>query len=510
MARELARAGDYRRRATRCTRRCSTRWRATARCELHPSKTSGDYARELRVRGVAGRSRRFARSRGEFDARSCSAVGVADADDFERLAAAAERVTRVAGGGMTSPTRRPVGASAPRRRARRFRRRRRARRAAHARSDHDEDRRPRAATRRRPAARAWHSSSRRRWAGAPSAGSTPLDSGAAPTVQRRARAGADARRARGASSARRTCAAAAGWSSRSTAARRSPTRSGIGAGAGRPISRRATATRRVRSRRRSSDRTRSRAAGGTSDRVASAGAGPDRAAGEHERADRRRRSRSASDSRWAGDASPSSARRRIFANDAVRSARGAPTSPSRARSSTCGRPAIAPRLVFDEFHHGYGMHRGACARSTAYLAGTSSGHFLAQALIAGLLLVLAKAPRPIVPRDPRAIARRSPLEHVDALGHAYADVGATRTATARLVSGVRRRTGRGCRAPAPGDDDGVSRQRSRDGSRRSPRPSTSFATRCAEPVSARELVDVGDGAWTTIEHHFSRPLRTRS
>jgi hypothetical protein len=40
------------------------------------------------------------------------------------------------------------------------------------------------------------------------------------------------------------------------------------------------------------------------------------------------------------------------------------------------------------------------------------------------------------------VSRRSPLEHADALGRAYADVGATRTATARLVSGLRRRLNR--------------------------------------------------------------------
>ena len=37
------------------------------------------------------------------------------------------------------------------------------------------------------------------------------------------------------------------------------------------------------------------------------------------------------------------------------------------------------------------------------------------------------------------IERRSPLEHVDALARAYRAVGATRTATVRLVHGVRRR-----------------------------------------------------------------------
>jgi hypothetical protein len=47
-----------------------------------------------------------------------------------------------------------------------------------------------------------------------------------------------------------------------------------------------------------------------------------------------------------------------------------------------------------------------------------------------------------VPRDPERIARRSPLEHADALAHALAEVGGTRTAAARLVDGVRRRVRR--------------------------------------------------------------------
>lgn len=101
-----------------------------------------------------------------------------------------------------------------------------------------------------------------------------------------------------------------------------------------------------------------------------------------------------------------------------------------------------PTIVFDEFHHGYGVHGGSLRAATTYLGRTSSGHFLAQALVAGLLLLLAKAPRPLPPRDEGPIQRRSPIEHADALGRAFEDVAATRTATARLLGGVRRRVGR--------------------------------------------------------------------
>jgi hypothetical protein len=55
-------------------------------------------------------------------------------------------------------------------------------------------------------------------------------------------------------------------------------------------------------------------------------------------------------------------------------------------------------------------------------------------------------PRAVPPRDLERLERRSPLEHVTALARAYARVGATRTATSRLLHGVWRRVGRGAQA----------------------------------------------------------------
>ena len=101
------------------------------------------------------------------------------------------------------------------------------------------------------------------------------------------------------------------------------------------------------------------------------------------------------------------------------------------------------RIAFDEFHHGSGIHGGSLAAIRQYMLTTPSGRMLGQVALAGLLLLFAAAPRPLAPRDPERIARRSPLEHADALAHAYMAVGATRTATARLIAGVRRRTRRG-------------------------------------------------------------------
>ncbi len=110
-------------------------------------------------------------------------------------------------------------------------------------------------------------------------------------------------------------------------------------------------------------------------------------------------------------------------------------------------------LVFDEYHHGYGVHGGSLSAAAMYLGRTSSGHFFVQALLAGLLLLLAKAPRPLPPRDAETVLRRSPIEHAEALGRAFEDVGATRTATSRLLGGVRRRVGRAVAVSSGASDE---------------------------------------------------------
>jgi hypothetical protein len=97
------------------------------------------------------------------------------------------------------------------------------------------------------------------------------------------------------------------------------------------------------------------------------------------------------------------------------------------------------RIVFDEYHQGYGAHPGTLHAIVLFLSRTPSGHVLLQCLLAGLVLLLALGPRAVPPRDPERVERRSPLEHVSALARAYMRVGATRTATSRLLHGVRRR-----------------------------------------------------------------------
>jgi hypothetical protein len=66
--------------------------------------------------------------------------------------------------------------------------------------------------------------------------------------------------------------------------------------------------------------------------------------------------------------------------------------------------------------------------------------------IAGLVLLAASAPRALPPTDAERVERRDPLEQVDALAHAYEQVGATRTIAARLLRGVRVRAEAGSAA----------------------------------------------------------------
>ena len=155
-----------------------------------------------------------------------------------------------------------------------------------------------------------------------------------------------------------------------------------------------------------------------------------------------------------------------------------------------------------------GTHPGSVRAIGRYLARTSSGHFLLQAVIAGLVLLFAFSPRPILPRDPVRIARRSPLEHADALGHAYADVDATRTATARLVWGLRRRAGRLVGTGNGISDDAflaavVQRHPDLYGS------VTKVRTALHQPIGTRDFVAVGD-VLREIERHLTSSLITTS
>jgi hypothetical protein len=143
----------------------------------------------------------------------------------------------------------------------------------------------------------------------------------------------------------------------------------------------------------------------------------------------------------------------VVTNDAIRRCEwGADIGAARALEFVRPAGVAAPTLVFDEFHHGYGSQQGSPSAITRYLSRTSSGRFLAQAMLAGLILLLSQMARPTLPHDPAQTPRRSPLEHADALANAYIDVEATKTGTEQLVHGLRRRAGRTVRVAASASD----------------------------------------------------------
>jgi hypothetical protein len=159
-------------------------------------------------------------------------------------------------------------------------------------------------------------------------------------------------------------------------------------------------------------------------------------------------------------------------------------------------------VVFDEFHHGRGARSGSLSAVRRYATGTQSGHSLLHAVVAGLILLVAAAPRPIMPVDDRRIPRRTPLEHADALAHAYESTNATRTATARLVSGVRRRSGFSRGAQSLGDDAFLAQAA---GSYPAIVPDVAVVRRAlAQPISPKELAAVGE-ALERIEAALQRP-----
>jgi hypothetical protein len=96
----------------------------------------------------------------------------------------------------------------------------------------------------------------------------------------------------------------------------------------------------------------------------------------------------------------------------------------------------AAPVVFDEYRHEMTVGPGPVRRA---LFGTPLGRTAVQILLAAVLLVLAIGARPLVPRARMRTERRSPFEHVGALARAYEQVRATRTASRRLLHGLRRR-----------------------------------------------------------------------
>jgi hypothetical protein len=100
---------------------------------------------------------------------------------------------------------------------------------------------------------------------------------------------------------------------------------------------------------------------------------------------------------------------------------------------------VGRRLIFDEYHQGYGTHTSTSRAIRDAIVASPAGRMLIQSVVACLVLLMAVGARPIPPRPRERIERRSPFEHVGALARAYEKVGATRRATRLLVRGLRRR-----------------------------------------------------------------------
>jgi hypothetical protein len=96
-------------------------------------------------------------------------------------------------------------------------------------------------------------------------------------------------------------------------------------------------------------------------------------------------------------------------------------------------------VVFDEYHHGYGTHADMIGAVERGLTTTSVGRMTVQFIAAALVLLLAYGVRPLAPASVPTPSRRSPLEHVGALAHAYLHVRAHKLGANRLVRGLRRR-----------------------------------------------------------------------
>jgi hypothetical protein len=99
-------------------------------------------------------------------------------------------------------------------------------------------------------------------------------------------------------------------------------------------------------------------------------------------------------------------------------------------------------LEFDEFHQGFGPRTSPFTVVLRFLGTHPVGRTMLQLVLAGLVLLVAAGPRAIVPAPRPRTQRRAPLEQADALAHAYQQVHATRTATLRLLRGVRARVER--------------------------------------------------------------------
>jgi hypothetical protein len=158
-------------------------------------------------------------------------------------------------------------------------------------------------------------------------------------------------------------------------------------------------------------------------------------------------------------------------------------------------------LEFDEYHQGYGPRHSATAAVGTFLARHPVGRTILMLVLGSLVLLLAVAPRALLPTQRTIVERRDPLEQVDALAHAYEQVGATRTAAARLLHGVRARVERGgALGRTRTDDMFLDHVVAMDGERTGDVALVRRALR--EPAAAGDLPTIG-AALRRIEHTFT-------
>jgi hypothetical protein len=117
-------------------------------------------------------------------------------------------------------------------------------------------------------------------------------------------------------------------------------------------------------------------------------------------------------------------------------------------------PLLAPpargRLIWDEYHHGYGSEVSPGRALVGWMAGAPVGWMLFQLAAVVLMWLAVRAVRFGPARDVVERRRRSPLEHVEALAAGLEGAGGVEAAVTLTVSGLRRRLSRAGQ-PARGD-----------------------------------------------------------
>jgi hypothetical protein len=108
------------------------------------------------------------------------------------------------------------------------------------------------------------------------------------------------------------------------------------------------------------------------------------------------------------------------------------------------RPGRPGRVVWDEYHQGFGERGGpsVAASTWTWLRTTPGGWVILQLIAVGLVWLAMTAVRFGPARDVVERRRRSPLEHLEALGAGLESAGDADTAVQRMAQGLRRRLSR--------------------------------------------------------------------